>query len=612
MSKISEINEHFKLPIYYNKNKIPLNKNIIFDLELVETVDSSNNSIYKYFFDLNDNASKNEHDSNNKCYNNQLSNTLIKQISNYYTTDIDFLKDNQTLLKSFHSNANYSKYSPDYNKIVDIWNEIKNDTGFKEKYYYIDWPIWEFLNKSQYFLQFMSIYNMASPVISLFVPIIILIIPFFIIRLKGLPLTMAEYLEILKVVITHHAIGRLFTQFNSVSLQEKIYLIVSAGFYLFSIYQNILVCVRFHQNMKKIHNYFNEFKIYLNDTINSMDNYFEFSKGLLTHDEFNTNLQNNLLILRGIRYKLEQVSELKYNLKKLSEIGHILKTFYEIYDDQLYNKAIMYSLGFNGYIDTIIGLQENIKERKINFVEFVEKSNDPGKANKDTNKKANKQTNKQTNNTKNFFKNNYYACLKDVKHVKNTVKLNKNMIISGPNASGKTTVIKSVLINIIVSQQFGCGFYDSAILKPYDNIHCYLNIPDTSGRDSLFQAEARRCKEIIDIINKEPDKTHFCAFDELYSGTNPDEATISAIAFMEYVIKNKNVNTILTTHFIKVCKKLKKNKLIENHYMDTIKKGNRIQYLYELRKGISNIKGGINVLYDMNYPSEIIERTIQN
>ena len=35
----------------------------------------------------------------------------------------------------------------------------------------------------------------------------------------------------------------------------------------------------------------------------------------------------------------------------------------------------------------------------------------------------------------------------------------------------------------------------------YDKIHCYLNIPDTSNRDSLFQAEARRCKEIIDALS---------------------------------------------------------------------------------------------------------------
>jgi DNA mismatch repair ATPase MutS len=168
------------------------------------------------------------------------------------------------------------------------------------------------------------------------------------------------------------------------------------------------------------------------------------------------------------------------------------------------------------------------------------------------------------------------------------------------------------LINIIVTQQFGCGFYESAVMKPYDHIHCYINIPDTSGRDSLFQAEARRCKEIIDIIQKDSNSSHFCAFDELYSGTNPDEASVSTVAFMEYIIKNKYVNTILTTHFIKVCKKLKKNKLIENYCMGTVKKKDKLEYLYQLIKGISSVKGGINVLYDMNYPSEIIENTVKS
>ena len=89
------------------------------------------------------------------------------------------------------------------------------------------------------------------------------------------------------------------------------------------------------------------------------------------------------------------------------------------------------------------------------------------------------------------------------------------MIITGPNASGKTTTLKSALINIILSQQIGYGCFESLKMCPYDTIHCYLNIPDTSGRDSLFQAEARRCKEIIDIIHLEKDKTHYCIFDEL-------------------------------------------------------------------------------------------------
>jgi hypothetical protein len=590
ISKIENINDHFKLPIHYNKNKTSIKENIINDLELVNALDASSNSIYSYYF-------------NNK---NPLTERVINQVTQYYTADVDFLKDNQKLLKTFTQQTQTQRQLSDnkYNKIIETWNEIKGDTGFKERYYYIDWPMWEFLNKSQPFLQFMSIYNMASPVISLFVPIIILIIPFFIIRLKGLTLTMQEYIDILKVVISQHAVGKLFTHFGSVSFQEKIYLVVSAGFYVFSIYQNILVCYRFNDNMKKIHKYFDEFKHYLNFSIESMQNYKKYTADLTNHShtEFNKTLNEKISILNDLKYKLDAISDFKYDIKKIGEIGHILKTFYEIYDDKDYEDAIMYSFGFNGYIDCIIGLQENINEGKINFAQFITYDG------KDKSNKKNK------NKNKNMFKNSYYACLKDKKHVKNTIKLNKNIIISGPNASGKTTIIKSTLINIIVSQQFGCGFYDSALLKPYDHIHCYLNIPDTSGRDSLFQAEARRCKEIIDIIDKDlkHGDTHFCAFDELYSGTNPEEATISAIAFMKYIIKNKNVNSILTTHFIDVCKNLDKHKMIDNCYMETNKKDNKLEYLYQLKKGISIVKGGINVLYEMNYPSEIINNTISS
>jgi DNA mismatch repair ATPase MutS len=121
----------------------------------------------------------------------------------------------------------------------------------------------------------------------------------------------------------------------------------------------------------------------------------------------------------------------------------------------------------------------------------------------------------------------------DTDHVKNNCNLENNYIITGPNASGKTTILKSATINVIFTQQFGVGYYESFTIKPYTHIHSYLNIPDTSGRDSLFQAESRRCKEIIDIIDASDENAsrHFCIFDELFSGTNPTEATQAARAF---------------------------------------------------------------------------------
>ena len=133
------------------------------------------------------------------------------------------------------------------------------------------------------------------------------------------------------------------------------------------------------------------------------------------------------------------------------------------------------------------------------------------------------------------IKNTFYAALADKDPVKNDVKLSKNIIVTGPNAAGKTTLLKSLILNILFSQQVGKGFYESATLAPFHFIHCYLNIPDTSGRDSLFQAEARRCKNILSFIKLHNDKKHFCIFDELYSGTNHYEAIASACAYLKYI-----------------------------------------------------------------------------
>jgi DNA mismatch repair ATPase MutS len=216
--------------------------------------------------------------------------------------------------------------------------------------------------------------------------------------------------------------------------------------------------------------------------------------------------------------------------------------------------------------------------------------------------------------------------------IKNTCKFDKNMIISAPNKAGKTTILKTTILNIIFTQQLGCGFYDSATLVPYTHIHSYLNIPDTSGRDSLFQAESRRCKEILDIIKHSSNAHHFCIFDELYSGTNPTEATKSAYAFLLYLSKYQHVDFMLTTHYVSLCKRLEKKlgfkktetetdntnntnneklmtKTICNYKMNVIedKDLGKIKYTYSMKPGISNIQGAVLILEQMEYPKEIID-----
>ena len=343
-----------------------------------------------------------------------------------------------------------------------------------------------------------------------------------------------------------------------------------------------MLCIKFNNNMRVIHNHFINIREYLEETTDSMTHYYEYSKNLKTHKEFNSVLMEKRQVLLDFKEKISFISKYQFSLKRIFEIGSVLKHFYELFVNTDYHDAFLYSFGFHGYVSCLNGLVQNIQSKQIQYADFIK------------NKKNNQ------------IKNNYYAALKNNQPIKNTIRFDKNMIVTGPNASGKTTLLKSALLNIIFTQQFGCGFYDYAKLKPYKYIHCYLNIPDTSGRDSLFQAEARRCKEIIETIRKDKKETHFCVFDELYSGTNPEEATASAISFMEYLVKHSNTSSILTTHYIDVCTKLNENPNVANYHMKIMNENNHFKYTYRLFEGISKIKGGVQVLKDMDYTEEII------
>jgi len=594
---LDNINEVFKIPICYNTNVQKLNKHTVNDLELVVSIEKDEPSIYQNVFKP----------------SSKPSSKVIEQFANYYTTDTKYLKDTQQLIKSINSEEltnirnkhNFSDF--ELNDTVNLWTEINAETGFREKYLYIDWEFAKNLNNNSSFLQLMSIYNIASPILSLCLPIFVLIIPFFIIKLKGIELNIKEYIDILKVLIANHSIFKIFTQFHQVDNSQRVYLVISAAFYLFSIYQNILTCIRFYSNMQKIHNYLYNFRKYLAYTLELMDYHSSKTVELTNYSQFNQVIETKKNVLTILYEELSKITPFTFSFSKIGEIGDIMCVFYKLYDNDVYNDALLYSFGFNGYFNMISQTGNNVEENKLVKTQFI-----TNKEEKENGKKEKERKGKKGEKGKPIFKKMYYPKFindEDNTIIKNDCNLNKNMIITGPNASGKTTTLKTALINVILSQQIGYGCFESLKLCPYENLHCYLNIPDTSGRDSLFQAEARRCKEIIDCINENNDSSHFCIFDELYSGTNPEEAVISAFAFMDYIIKNENVTCLLTTHYVKLCKKLSKNDLIKNYNMKTLKKNDNFEYTYLIEPGISKVKGGLKVLKDMNYPKEILDNT---
>ena len=492
--------------------------------------------------------------------------------------DVKYLKDTQKV------NSEMDKIPMNkalIDKTYENWSNIKNDDEFIDKYQYIGWDRFKWLNYSTLFLHILTIYNLSSPIFNLLSPLLLFIMPYVILRGLKMKITWKTYKQILILQLQNHAIGQLFTSFNKVKLNQKAYILFCAGMYVFNVYQNILSCRRFYKNAFFISENIDTLRVYLKYTIEKMKTYEKIIDKRDTYTDFKKDLIKNRSELEAFVSKINNIPKKSLDVKNVMQLGKIMKYFYTIYDDFDVENMLNYSFGFNGYMDNMKGLHKNLSEKKINLAKFKEK------------KSILK------------FKKLYHPSIDNP--IKNDVNFKKNKIITGPNAAGKTTILKATILSTIFCQQFGLGYFDSATISPFNYIHCYINIPDTSGRDSLFQAEARRCKEILDVIQKNPHSRHFCVFDELYSGTNPYEAISAAFGYLKFITKKNNVKFMLTTHFIRLCELYKKDDKITNWNMKTDIINDKPKYYYKIEEGISIIKGGITVLKEIKYPKEILK-----
>lgn len=571
-----EIYHPFRLPItYLDNNRVhSIQNTVINDLELDTT-------IYNHVFQP----------------KNEFSENLMKEWRKHITNDITFLEESQRVIKDMKE---FDDTNVDTKSLMNIWDDTKNNKSFLDKYYYMDWEQFKYLNKSASFLQILSVANVLSPLISLLIPIIFMIIPFLILKIRGIPLTFEMYINVLKDTAKHHFIGKTILNIENISWDKVIYIVMTFGLYLLQIYQNMNICSRFYKNLKTINKNLIDIRLYIDKITYDMELFVNLHQLKDTYKDFCSDVNKHFTVLRKFSKELSKINEFKHNLSQSSECGYLLKCYYDLQNDEIYDSSLRFSIRFCGYIGNLKGVYENMISQKMSCAKFNIKSNSYVS-----------------------FKGQYYPPFKDMDNVvTNDVKLKTNIIITGPNASGKTTLLKTTAINIIITQQLGCGFYNKCELNPYTHIHSYLNIPDTSERDSLFQAESRRCKEILDHINENDNESrHFCIFDELYSGTNPIEATKAAHAFLSYMCKYKNVEFMLTTHYIEICERFKVSSLaykhekeesqqikqITNYKMDAIEVDGKIKYTYKMSKGVSHVQGAIRVFEEMGYPEEIMD-----
>lgn len=176
------------------------------------------------------------------------------------------------------------------------------------------------------------------------------------------------------------------------------------------------------------------------------------------------------------------------------------------------------------------------------------------------------------------------------------------ILLTGSNASGKSTFLKAVALNVLLAQTAyttTCTSYRANYYRLYTSMSLKDSIE--SG-DSYYMAEIKSLKRILDAIDE--DYPVFCCVDEVLRGTNTVERIAASSKILE-CLSNENVKCFAATHDLELTKLLEGR--YHNYHFREEMEGDDIIFHYVLHKGPATTRNAIRLLSILGYSSEIIE-----
>ena len=188
------------------------------------------------------------------------------------------------------------------------------------------------------------------------------------------------------------------------------------------------------------------------------------------------------------------------------------------------------------------------------------------------------------------------------KPVKNDYCLSKGLLLTGSNASGKSTFLKTVGLNMIFARTLGFACADefhSGMKKIYTSMALRDDI--TAG-DSYFYTEIKAMKRILDGAENEH-KT-VCIADELLKGTNTTERVAASSELLRFMSET-GIMTFAATHDLELVSILEG--VYEFRHFEENVEGKDVRFNYLLKDGPSKTKNAILLLKGMGYDERIIK-----
>lgn len=186
--------------------------------------------------------------------------------------------------------------------------------------------------------------------------------------------------------------------------------------------------------------------------------------------------------------------------------------------------------------------------------------------------------------------------------VANSITARGGVLVTGSNASGKSTFLKNIAINSILAQTI-CTCTAASYRAPFLKVMTSMALrDDLSGGESYFIVEIKSLKRILDESRKK--EPLLCIIDEVLRGTN----TIERIAASSRILKElgrPHVLSFAATHDIELSYIL--NGIYENYHFEEEVLEKEVVFNYLLKPGRATTRNAIRLLEMLGYDEALVE-----
>ena len=483
---------------------------------------------------------------------------LIERLVRHPINDRELLEKRQKALINYDIDIEILKeYEDDILWIYKIAEEINENNSIE-----ILFPSSFILSYINYIETLLDIYHIYKiffiPITSILYPISTFVAPYiYLNRYLKMNISFSSYLEIIVQIIKMLCVS---TGNFRTDLIKFISIFFYIGIYLYNMYQTYEVAYFLYSTKDKLQNKMEGLVKFVNHSLNIMNN-----------------VPKNII-------------EPYFNIRATYEgilINNSMSCIYRIWKDDILKEKLSSLLKTIYAVDVIYSINNLFLEKDWSVVSY--------------------------NNVETKFWDAKNPILSDTQ-ISNPVSLGRNIIVTGPNAGGKTTYVKTILSNVILGQTIGIAYSIKSQMILYDTVNSFMRVSDVLGNRSYFEAEAEYC---LNMINKAKEinannKSALFLMDEPMHSTPPIEGMATAYAVIEYLSKLQGITLIITTHFHRLIKleEIYPEKFI-NLSVDAIPMNNKYHFPYKINRGHSYLCVAIELLDIKDFPKDIIDNAIK-